>query len=237
MLTVVRRQDPGDRFAAIARDLQNQTSQIATLDRIGVLAKETILGCDHAGITILDRRERITTLAATDEVVGTADLQQQELDEGPLVDVLAQQDAVLATDLANDQRWPRWASWVHDNLGVKSMLCFQPFTSSRSYGALDMYSDRPDGFDLHDRTIGLALAAHAAVAVASSNESERLNVAVVNRTLIGQAEGILMERYKLNADQAFAMLVRVSQNENRRLNLVAEELITTRQTPGTPPKK
>lgn len=46
-----------------------------------------------------------------------------------------------------------------------------------------------------------------------------------------------MERYKLNADQAFAMLVRVSQNENRRLNLVAEELITTRQTPGTPPKK
>lgn len=237
MLTVVREQDPGDRFAAIARDLQNQTSQIATLDRVGVLARETIQGCDHAGITILDRRGHITTVGATDQVVGTADVQQHELGEGPLVDVLAQQDAVISTDLAHDERWPRWGSWVHDNLGVQSMLCFQLFTTARSYGALNMYSDRPDGFDLHDRTIGLALAAHAAVAVASSNESEHLSIAVVNRTLVGQAEGILMERYKLNADQAFAMLVKVSQDENRRVNLIAEELIATRQAPGTPLSK
>lgn len=67
---------------------------------------------------------------------------------------------------------------------------------------------------------------------ASSDESEHLSLAVVNRTIVGQAEGILMERYNLDADQAFAMLVRVSQNENRRINLVAEELIATRQTPG-----
>lgn len=231
MLDIVRKQDPGDRFAAIARDLQNQPSQIATLDRIGVLARETIHGCDHAGITLRDRRGRITTVGATDDIVGAANEQQSELNEGPLVDVLEQQDAVVSTDLAHDRRWPRWGSWVHANLGVRSLLCFQLFTTARSYGALDMYSDRVGGFDLHDRTVGLALAAHAAVAMAGSDESEHLSIAVVNRTIIGQAEGILMERYGLDADHAFAMLVRVSQNENRRVNLVAEELVATRQTP------
>lgn len=233
----MRAQDPDDRFAAIARDLQNQSSEPATLDRIGTLAVETIQGCDHAGITVLDRHERITTLAATDDVVVTADVQQRELGEGPLVDVLAQQDAVSSEDLVGDGRWPRWGRWVHDNLGVQSMLGFQLFTTSKSYGALDMYSDRQGGFDAHDRIIGLALAAHAAVAVASSHELEHLNIAVANRTIVGQAEGILMERYDLDADRAFAILVRVSQAENRRLNLIAEELISTRQTPGVKLKR
>lgn len=227
----MRAQDPGDRFAAIARDLQNQSTEAATLDRIGALALETIQGCDHAGITVLDRRERISTLTATDDVVARADVQQYDLGEGPLLDVLSQQDAVISQDLANDDRWPRWAKWVHEKLGVKSMLCFQLFTTARSYGALDMYCDRQDGFDPHDRTVGLALAAHAAVALASSHEEEHLNVAVINRTIIGQAEGILMERYDLTADQAFAMLVRMSQDENRRVNILAQELITTRRTP------
>lgn len=162
MLLFVRAQDPGDRFAAIARDLQSQSSQGATLDRIGVLALESIDGCDHAGITLLDRRGRITTVTATDNVVGKADLQQSELGDGPLVDVLGQHDAVSSDDLARDDRWPRWAGWVHDNLGLKSMLCFQLFTTERSYGALNMYSNRQAGFDAHDRTIGVALAAHAA---------------------------------------------------------------------------
>lgn len=229
----MRAQDPGDRFAAIARELQHQSSETATLDRIGTLALETIQGCDHAGITVLGPRERIATVTATDDVVSAADVQQYDLGEGPLLDVLAQQDAVISKDLANDDRWPRWAKWVHDNLGVKSMLCFQLFTTGRSYGALDMYSDRLDGFDAHDRTVGLALAAHAAVALASSHEEDHLNIAVINRTIVGQAEGILMERYDLTADQAFAMLIRVSQEQNRRVNVLAEELITTRRTPGS----
>lgn len=233
----MRVQDPGDRFAAIARDLQNQSSHAATLDRIGGLALETIDGCDHAGITLLDRRERIIALTATDEKVTASDKQQRELGEGPLVDVLAQQEAVISDDLAEDERWPRWGRWVCENLGFRSMLSFQLFTTERSYGALEMFSDRTAGFDQHDQVVGLALAAHAAVAVASSHEVEHLNIGVVNRTVIGQAEGILMERYALSPEQAFAMLVRVSQAENRRLGLIAEELVATRQTPGMNSRK
>jgi transcriptional regulator with GAF, ATPase, and Fis domain len=233
----MRAQDPGDRFSAIARDLQDQATEEATLDRIGTLALETIQGCDHAGITVLDRRERISTVAATDEIVGAANVQQYALGEGPLMDVLSQHDAVMSTDLARDDRWPRWGKWVHENLAVQSMLCFQLFTSTRSYGALNMYSGRTDGFDAHDRMVGLALAAHAAVAVVASNTSEHLNIAVLNRTVVGQAEGILMERYDLTADQAFAMLVRVSQAENRRVAVIAEELVATRRTPGVKRKR
>ena len=233
----MRAQDPGDRFAAIARELQSQPSEAATLDRIGSLALETIQGCDHAGITVLERRGRLTTVAATDKVVGAADVEQQQLGEGPLVDVLGQQDAVSCDDLSSDDRWPRWGKWVYNNLGVKSLLCFQLFTTGQSYGALNMYGGQKGGFDAHDRIVGLALAAHAAVAAAASHEAEHLNIAVVNRTIVGQAEGILMERYNLTADQAFAMLVRVSQAENRRVNILAEELIATRRIPGTNRKR
>jgi GAF domain-containing protein len=228
----MRAQDPGDRFAAIARDLENQESESETVERMIALAVETIHGCDYAGVSVVDRRRRITTAAATDDRVQKADQEQYDLDQGPCLDAIRQEQTISCPQLATDSRWPDWGSWVADNLEIRSMLCFQLFTTGRSYGSLNLYSSRPDAFDEHDETIGLALAAHAAVALARSRLVDNLNVAVVNRTIIGQAEGILMERYNIDSDQAFSMLSRVSQAENRRLNAIAEELIRTRSTPG-----
>lgn len=116
---------------------------------------------------------------------------------------------------------------------MSSMLCFQLFTSEHSYGGLNLYSDRPSGFDDHDVAVGLSLAAHAAVAIATSERIDTLSTALTTRTEIGQAEGILMERFDISADQAFSVLVRVSQDENRRVAQVAADLVRTRHTPGS----
>jgi GAF domain-containing protein len=226
----MREQDPGDRFAAIARDLHRQPSEGSTVERITALALENVTGCHHAGISLIARKHHITTVAATDEVVIFGDRRQYELGEGPCLDSIHSEQRVYAPRLVDDARWPRWASEIGRH-GIRSMLCLQLFTSEREYGALNPYSEYDDGFDDHDQQVGLALAAHAAVALAASRKIEQLNNALGGRTVIGQAEGILMERFGLTADQAFNVLTRVSQQENRRLALVAQELVETRSLP------
>ncbi|WP_142063664.1 ANTAR domain-containing protein [Pseudonocardia kunmingensis] len=94
----------------------------------------------------------------------------------------------------------------------------------RELGALNLYSDRVDAFDDESEHVGLLLASHAAVAMAGAQQQENLRAAIATRDLIGQAKGILMERYKVSEDQAFAILVRASQNANRKLRDVAEQL-------------
>lgn len=112
-------------------------------------------------------------------------------------------------------------------------MCFQLFTSEHAYGSLNLYSDRDNAFSCDDETTGVALAAHVAVALASHRQIDNLTIALQHRTHIGEAKGILMERYNLTDDTAFQVLVRVSQDENRKLHTVAENLVTTRQIPGT----
>jgi hypothetical protein len=49
--------------------------------------------------------------------------------------------------------------------------------------------------------------------------------AIDGRNLIGQAQGILMERYQLTAEQAFALLRRYSQAQNVKLAILALQLV------------
>jgi AmiR/NasT family two-component response regulator len=99
------------------------------------------------------------------------------------------------------------------------------FTSEDSLGALNLYSPQPRSFEAETRGEGLAFAAHAAVAVRSAQTEQHLRAAMATRNLIGQAQGILMERFKVTAEQAFAALSRVSQESNVKLRDVAQRLI------------
>ena len=97
-----------------------------------------------------------------------------------------------------------------------------------------MYSWSPDAYSLSgDRDEGLALGAHVAVALVAAQQVEGLNTALHNRTVIGQAEGILMERFGIDADRAFQLLRRVSSHSNTKLQRVAAELVETRRMPPT----
>ncbi len=105
------------------------------------------------------------------------------------------------------------------------------FTNEDSLGALNLYSPQLRGFDAKTRGEGLAFATQAAVALRSARDKEDLRIAMATRNLIGQAQGILMERYKMTAEQAFAVLTRASQDTNVKRRDVAQHLIDT----GRPP--
>jgi GAF domain-containing protein len=217
-------------LADAARAMHGRASTQDTLDTVVAVATELVAGCDLVGISVV-HRNGIETPAASDEALRRIDELQFELKEGPCYDALHTHETVCSLDLAVDGRWPRWGPLVAAEVGAMSIVSYRLFTTEDTLGALNLYGRKVDAFDEGDVYDGFALAAHVAVALAASQDVEHLETAINNRTVIGRAEGILMERFDLSAAQAFAVLRRVSQHRNVRLHLVAAELVRTRQTP------
>lgn len=128
--------------------------------------------------------------------------------------------------MSAETRWPEFAARAQ-GLGVASMLAIQLYVIGEDLGALNLHSTRPHAFTDESEQIGLLFAAHAAVAMIGAQELEQLQTAINSRDLIGQAEGILMERYKIGAQEAFRLLVLASQSTNIKLLDVAEYLTRT----------
>ena len=137
---------------------------------------------------------------------------------------------VHVRDAKLDPRWPRWSELVSD-LGIHSVLHLPLMVGDRIGGVLSVYSTTPAAFTDDDEAVAHILARHAAVAVASAREEENLAHAVDARKLIGQAMGILMERFDLDEDRAFEVLKRYSQDGNIKLREVAQQLVDTRKLP------
>lgn len=220
-------------LASAARSLQRETGSQHTLERVVALAVDLVDGCQHSGIS-LNTAGRIDSPAVSSDVVRRVDALQYEFKQGPCLDAIRRQEVVYSGDLAHDARWPRWGPRTAQETGIRSMMCFRLFTDRDVVGALNLYSDRRQSFIDEDREIGTALAAHSAMAVVASQKIENLQVALDSRTEIGQAVGIIMERFDLGADQAFSVLSRLSQDLNRKLRAVAHEVVTTRRLPVAP---
>ena len=219
--------DLSRQLADAARDLEGSGPAL-TMERAIHLAVQLIRGANEAGIALNHRGRDIETPVSTDEVVARVDAWQYELREGPCLDAILKQDVVLSRDVGTDERWPTWGPKVAKETGIRSMLCCRLFTHEGLVGGLNLYSYAVDGFNDDDIEDGLALAAQAAVAIATARQIEQLQFAVDSRTVIGQAQGILMERFSIDPGQAFAVLARVSQGRNVKLRQIAEELVQTR---------
>jgi GAF domain-containing protein len=177
----------------------------------------------------------IEIAGATNEVAARADRLQLETGEGPCLDAARDNtDSAAIEDTHTDQRWPVWSKRVADELGIRSVLSIQLGTPSDRVGAMNLYAAKPQRFSADDLAVAHLLARHAAVALARSRHQHHLWQAIDARKLIGQAQGMLMERFSLDADQAFAVLRRYSQDNNVKLRDVAQRLIDTRQLP--PPR-
>ena len=211
--------------------MQEQSSTQEMLDEAVQIAIEIIDGCDLAGMSVINPHG-VDTPAGSGDELKRLDTLQFELKEGPCFDALEHQEVVLGRDLATDVRWPTWGPLVAREIGVHSIVSYRLFTAANTLGAMNLYSLRTDAFDADDISNGGALAAHVAVALAESQNVTHLETAITVRTVIGRAEGILMERFDLSPAQAFAVLRRVSQNRNVKLNRIAEELVRTRRTPS-----
>jgi GAF domain-containing protein len=215
-------------FSELALELAAAPDEDARL-KLGVHAAVALVArCDHAGVTINDKRVLVTRVSS-DDVVQRANELQHELGEGPCLDVMRDQNTLVSTSLEQDRRWPRWAPRVHAELGVDSMMSLLVYTDRLSFGALSLYARDGQRFDADDVAIGQALAAQVAVSLAAERTIDQLGLGMHNRIVIGQAQGILMERLDITADQAFDYIRRTSMNANRKVVDVATEIAATRR--------
>lgn len=210
----------------LARALNDQQNAQETLEEIVRTAVALIPGAEHAGIMMVVGKREVHTVAMDVDLVAEVDKIQFDTGQGPCLDALYEHRTVTVPELATERRWPRFAERAA-GLGVGSMLSFQLYVAGDDLGGLNLYAAEPGAFDEESQQVGLLFAAHAAVALANAKEQEHLTQAVHTRDVIGQAKGILMERYKINSEQAFTLLVRTSQNANVKLRDLADRLIHT----------
>jgi GAF domain-containing protein len=215
----------------IARELEAETTLDETMQALVTGAVDAIPGAEAGGVTQVHRRgQQIDVRFATDPLVTDLDTAQYDLGEGPCLDSAYEHRTVRVSDFETDLRWPAFAARARA-LGAGSMLSIQLYVQGEDLGALNMYSRQPAAFDDESEQVGLVFATHAAIALAGAQREQQLNVAISSRDIIGQAKGILMERYKLTADQAFAVLTKASSEQNMKLRDVAEKLAGTGEAP------
>lgn len=214
-------------MAELARSVAAPRSVEDVLADVTAAAKELIPGVDTAGVLLIGRGGRFESLAGTSELPHKLDELQMAFNEGPCVEAALDDLIVRTEDFRSEDRWPQYGP-AAAALGVLSGLSFKLYTADRTAGALNLFAFRPSAFDAEDETVGVILAAHAAAAILSSRQGEQLQSALTTRDQIGQAKGIIMERYDVDDIRAFEMLRRLSQDSNTRLADIAQRVIETR---------
>ena len=111
---------------------------------------------------------------------------------------------------------------------IRSVLSFQLFANRNKIGALNVFADEPRVFDLHAEDIGVVYATHAALAWNTIKKDQQFSSALANRDVIGQAKGILMERFDIDALAAFDLLKKLSQESNTKLVEIARQITLKR---------
>ena len=231
--------DTSDELARLVADVARVLLSPATVDqmlqRIVDLSVRALENCDEAGLCQVDAPLDLTT--PTSPLVAALDELQTELGEGPCVDALGGQDSVYVHDLGEGGPWPEFGPQALA-AGMRSALAYRLFAGTSTFGALQLYARLPGAFNATDRAQGLIFAANAGLALglAQTQQTERgragnLQIALVSREIIGQAQGILMERERITAEQAFELLRRASQHLNLKLRDVAQGLVDTGLVP------
>lgn len=195
---------------------------------------QAVPGVGHVSISLLERGGVVRALAATGDVAQRLEQLQWTLREGPSVDALHSAEPIVGMQTGCPQhaaRWPELAPRL-DALGICTVLAVRMAWERKTLGVMTLGSDAREGLPGETVVLATAFAAHAAATVALARKAEQLELAMVTRQQIGQAVGILMERYGLTADAAFAYLRRLSQNGNVKLRDIADQLRLTGRLPG-----
>ena len=159
-------------LAKVALALQSEQSTQETLQKIVELAVDTIDGCHHAAVTIMN--SRVYTPAATGDVPRQVDQIQYATKQGPCLDAIRHHRMFVTADLLNERRWPLFSSRTVQETGVRSMLSFRLFLAQDTLGSLNLYSSTPDAFDLDSQAVGKVFASHAALAWSAARKHEQM---------------------------------------------------------------
>ena len=207
------------------------------LERLTVAAVTSVPGADYAGLTMRENGELVSR-APSHPQISDVDQLQVSFGEGPCVDAVTPGTSVrvIVEDFADESRWPQFAPAAAGH-GIRSLLSFTMAPSEAPPGALNLYSTRPHAFDAESQAVGATFALQAAIAIYGAETIAGLERALQTRDVIGRAKGILMERFRLDDQQAFDLLVRSSQETNTKLVEVAKWLSAETATRGGPGPK
>jgi hypothetical protein len=222
-----------NRLASALRDLASRQATVdETLQASVDLCRQLIPGCDIADVMFL-QRQLVTTPVSTEPQAILLGRAQQESGEGPCLTAALEEEVVVAQDLRTDRRWPVFGPRALEH-GVVSALSYQLFLNRNDgdrFGALNIYGTSPNAFDEEAIELGEVFAAHCSAMLGAAIEQEGAQSALLSRDVIGQAKGILMERRRISADEAFELLKAISQDKNIPVRHLAEQVATTGDLP------
>ncbi len=213
----------------LARSLNARPDLASTLQAVLVTALEALPGYDAGGVNLYvqGRFEPQQVLGSAPPVL---DALQQRTGTGPCIDASRDQETVVVEDMSDERRWDRYVE-LAQSLGVQAMLCLPLWIDDDRLGSLSLYGSRPREVDDRTRAVAALVATHASIAIASSRKADNLAVGMAGRDLIGQAKGILMERYRITADAAFELLRTASMATQLKVQVVAGRLVDTGELP------
>jgi len=238
-----RSADPAEALEHLGRLSLRQLSMEGLLQTVADLTKTVMPGNPEASVLLLVR-DRPTTVVSTGELATDLDERQYEKGHGPCLHAARTGEVTEIPDTRADDRWPDYTPRAVERGNLSSLsVPLAIDQDAQVSGALNIYARRPDAFDEDSRSVATRFAPYAAVAAgnlyayqSARDMADHLQTALESRAVIDQAKGILMERYKLTADQAFQVLARHSMQSNRKLRTVADELVRTGELPTLPTK-
>ena len=218
----------GEALLALSQFFVEDSSIGDTLLRVTELACQ-VAPADMAGITMLVEG-KLTTGIFTDPDAPEIDEAQYQTGQGPCLDAFRNKVVYRIDSTTNDDRWPEFAL-AAGNHGILSTLSVPVVARDESFGALNLYARQAAAFDEIDAEHVGTFARHAASVLANARVywdsrrlNENLNQTLRSRALIDQATAILMATGR-TSQEAFQVLVRASQRENRMLRDIASEIV------------
>ncbi|HWC40287.1 MAG TPA: GAF and ANTAR domain-containing protein [Acidimicrobiales bacterium] len=218
-------------IAELSRLMLSEGTMQSAMERMADLAVASIPHCDTCSVSSVDGG-RVTTTVSTDAVAERVDAHQYQSDEGPCLNAIRTGVETRIGSMVDDTRWPRFRQLGADE-GIRSCYSLPLLAGSETLGALNLYS-LGDSFGQPDEQAGRAFAEQAAVTLANSRAYQRvrdlvdsLSLALESRDVIGQAKGIIMERERCTAEQAFDILRSVSQSRHIKLRDLAQRVVDT----------
>jgi GAF domain-containing protein len=207
------------------------------LQTIADLAKTVMPGNPEAAVTLLIK-DHPTTVASTDQLATDLDETQYERGHGPCLHAARTGELTEIADTRTDSRWPDYMARAAEHGALSSLSVPLAIDDEHVAGALNIYARRPNAFDEASRMAATRFGPYAAVAAgnlhayrSARDKADNLQAALETRGVIDQAKGILMDRHKLTADQAFQALAQMSMKTNRKLHAVADDLVHTGDLP------
>ena len=230
--------DMAAQFTELARAMTDGHAAGLQPNHVVDFAIRSVPGAAHAAISMVRGGARPKTIASTDDLAFRVDALQYDSGEGPCMQALAESDVVLANNLSEDQRWPRFAPQAVSVTGVRSMLSLRLFLTRDRQGALNFYAAEPEAFEAEAIPLAAIFASYTSLTllnIVHKKEIFDLERALQSNREIGVAMGILMAREMCTQSQAFNRLRTASQQLNRKLRDIADDVKRTSQLPVRTP--